>query len=62
MFQTKAVEKLKRNTLYVRKYFLQNRAVYETPWKSIVKTFRPQMTTSALHAVQVGLQTHTENM
>jgi hypothetical protein len=43
MFQTKVVEKLKKNTHNNRLTFF-NPAVYETMWKNIVEPDRPLMT------------------
>ena len=43
MFQTKVVEKLKRQTITDSNFFF-NHAVYEAVWKNIVGSDRPQVT------------------
>jgi len=42
MFQTKFSEKV--NIFYVRKYFSENRALYEILWKNVVQPDRSQTT------------------
>jgi hypothetical protein len=45
-------------------FFSENRAVHEITWKNIVEPDRPQMAVGAcaLHAEQIRLQTHTQNI
>ena len=43
MFQTKVVEKIKTN-IYVQNSFSEYRTVYESKWKNMVQTDKPQMT------------------
>jgi len=42
MFQTKFVEKIKKNTL-LSVFFSENSSNYEIVWKNIVEPGRPQM-------------------
>jgi len=44
MFRTKVVGNIKTHILWSILFFPDNRAVYETTWKSIVNQGRPQMT------------------
>jgi len=44
MFQTKAAEKIKTQTVYVQKLYSENRIVYEIMWKDMVQSVRPQIT------------------
>jgi len=44
MFQTKIVEKIKRNVFYLITFFLEYRDVYEIMWKNTVQLVRLQMT------------------
>ena len=45
MFQTKAVEKIRKHIFCSKRFFLsENPAVYEIMWKNIVELDRPQMT------------------
>jgi len=43
MFQTKGLEKIKTKTVGSRTVF-ESRAVYETKWKNMVDTVKPQLT------------------
>jgi hypothetical protein len=43
MFQTKYVEKIKRNVLGSKTFFPGNLAVYEILWTNMVERGRPQM-------------------
>jgi len=65
MFQTKVVrEKIKTKIVSSITVF-ESSAVYETMWKNMVDTVRPQLTiqngTCPLHAGYLTLQTHTQN-
>jgi hypothetical protein len=57
-------EKIKTPVLCSVTFFLEIHAVYERMWKNIVETGRPQMAKwrMRMHAVQLKLQTHTQNM
>jgi hypothetical protein len=60
MFQIKVAEKIK-NTHFMLKSVLENRAVYEIMWKNIVEPDRPQTKygAGALHAGYLRIQTYT---
>jgi hypothetical protein len=63
MFQTKDVKEIKTRILCPTTSFFENRAMYETMWKNMVQTGRPQMTIwrmSISHCIPKATYTHTE--
>ena len=66
MFQRIVVKKIKTNVFLSKNFIAENRVFYETVWKNIVETGRPQMTMQydacALHCGYLRQHTRTQNM